>query len=134
VFKRHQLKRTQFGKSILFFIIFFILLLSGQFAVAADRGFGDGFTSVDDIRNASGIADRDFPEFIKSVVNLVLGLVAIVAAAVLIYGGFLYITDLGEGDRAKKAKKLILYALIGLVVIGVSAIVVNVVINTVVIG
>lgn len=110
------------------------LLVPSHFGLAADRVFIDGFTEVDEIRDDSGIDDRDLPALIKDIINFALDFVAIVALGVLIWGGFLYIIDLGEGERAKKAKKLILYAVIGLIVIGISAIVVNVIINTAVIG
>lgn len=60
-----------------------------------------------------------------TIIGLALTFVAVIAAAVLIYGGFLYISSQGDESRAAQAKKLILYAIIGLLVIGAAGFVVN---------
>lgn len=66
--------------------------------------------------------------FISKIVNWFLGLVGLLAALVLIWGGLKYIISLGDEDQAAEAKRLILYAVIGLLVIGLSAALVNFVI------
>jgi hypothetical protein len=70
-------------------------------------------------------------QVIQNTINVVLTLIGILAAGILVVGGIMYITSAGEEEKAAKAKKLILYAIVGLLIIGVSAIVVNVIINTV---
>lgn len=62
---------------------------------------------------------------IRTIVNVFLTLAAFVAVVVIIYGGAQYILSRGEEDQAKTAKQVILYAVIGLIVIGLSAAVVN---------
>lgn len=42
------------------------------------------------------------------------------AVLVLIYGGFLYITAGGDGDKAEKGKKTIVGAIIGIIIISAS--------------
>jgi type IV secretory pathway VirB2 component (pilin) len=74
---------------------------------------------------ASGVSD-----IILNVLNILLGLLALIAVIVIIYAGVKYILSGGDEDRAKDAKRIILYAIIGLVIIGLSATVVNFVINT----
>src|SRR5688572_9593705 len=74
----------------------------------------------------SGLQDgSDLLGAIEKIVNVFLGLVAIVAVIVIVYAGVKYIISLGEEDEAEQAKRMILYALIGLVVIGLSAVIVN---------
>lgn len=71
---------------------------------------------------------------IPSVLNIVNGLLVvagIVASIYLVAGGVRYITSQGEEDQTEQAKNTILYALIGLIVIGLSAALVNFVIGTV---
>jgi hypothetical protein len=58
-----------------------------------------------------------------------MSLIATFALVSLLYGGFLYITSQGEENKAEKAKTIILYSIIGIIIIGLSAIVVNVVIS-----
>lgn len=68
---------------------------------------------------------------IRFVINGFLTLAAIVAAIYLIIGGVKYITSQGDDTKAEEAKKTILYALIGLIVIGLSVIAVNFVVDAV---
>lgn len=97
------------------------------------ENFTTGFQNTDAIADESNIkSDRDVPTFIRDVLNLLLGFVAIIAIAVLVYGGFLYVTALGDHSKASTAKQVILYAVIGLVIIGIAGIAVNVVINEIV--
>ncbi len=93
-------------------------------------GLSSGFTAVETVRTASGI--RDFggvSGFILAILAVVTGLIAVVALAALLYGAVLYITSMGDEGKTETAKKIILYAIIGLLVLGVAGIVVNVVIN-----
>jgi hypothetical protein len=62
-------------------------------------------------------------------INFVLAIVGIIAVAVLIYGGFRYITSIGNEEAVAEAKKTLIYAIVGLVVIGLSAVLVNFVIR-----
>ncbi len=69
-------------------------------------------------------------QVIQNIINVVLTLMGVIATGIFIIGGAMYITSAGEEDKAARAKKLILYAIVGLLIIGVSAIAVNVIINT----
>jgi hypothetical protein len=71
------------------------------------------------------IGYRDLPEWqpsavIVRIIEAILGLVTIVAAIFLIIGGFKYITASGNPEQIETAKKTILYAVIGLVIILLS--------------
>lgn len=71
---------------------------------------------------------------IPSVLNIVNGLLVVAGIAASIYlvvGGVRYITSQGEEGETEKAKNTILYALIGLIVIALSAAIVNFIISTV---
>lgn len=71
---------------------------------------------------------------IPSVLNIVNGLLVVAGIAASIYlvmGGVRYITSQGDDGQTEQAKNTILYAMIGLIVIGLSAAVVNFIIGTV---
>jgi threonine/homoserine/homoserine lactone efflux protein len=58
--------------------------------------------------------------FIIETINLAVGLSALVAVAFLVYAGFQYIISQGEGERAEKAQRSIIYVLIGLILVFIS--------------
>lgn len=71
---------------------------------------------------------------IPAVLNIVNGLLVVAGIAASIYlvvGGVRYITSQGETSETEKAKNTILFALVGLIVIGLSAAIVNFIIGTV---
>lgn len=70
-------------------------------------------------------------DYIQTIVNVLLSLVAVVAVIMIIYGGIRYVLSAGEEEAAKTAKRVILYAVIGLIVIGLSAALVNFTINAI---
>lgn len=99
--------------------------------VSSAAAIEDSFGFVDAVRNRAGIKDygSDLGGFILQILNAVLTVVAVIAAAAIIYAGILLISDMGDEENVEKAKKIILYAVIGLIVIGLSATLVNVVVN-----
>lgn len=68
---------------------------------------------------------------ISTIVNALLVLVGIVAAIYLVLGGVRYVMSQGNEGEAEKAKLTMLYAIIGIILIGLSAAIVNFVIYTV---
>jgi hypothetical protein len=68
-------------------------------------------------------------DFLRRIINWMLALAGLIAVLFLIYGGFLYITSAGNEESAEKGKNTVINAVIGLVVIILSAVIVNVVAN-----
>lgn len=66
---------------------------------------------------------------IYAVVNRLLALVGIAAAIFLVYAGVKYIMSEGDEEETNQAKRQIIYAIIGLVVIGLSAVIVNIILG-----
>ncbi|MGH9856881.1 MAG: hypothetical protein ACRD4B_03455, partial [Acidobacteriota bacterium] len=64
-------------------------------------------------------------EIIQNIVNIFLTIVAIIAAVFIIIGGLWYITSAGDEEKAARGKRTILYAIIGLIIVGLSAVIVN---------
>ena len=65
------------------------------------------------------LPNRPIVDIITSIIEWLLGISLILAILVLIYGGIVYITSVGS-DRTEDAKKTITYAVLGILVIGVS--------------
>ena len=78
-----------------------------------------------------GTAGGTLIEAVTAIVNFLLVLAGLAASVFLVIGGVQYITSRGDEDTAAKAKNTILYAVIGLVVIGLSAAIVNFVVSAV---
>ena len=73
--------------------------------------------------------EKNLEKFIVGVTNFVLGFVAAVAVIMLIYGGYLWIIDRGEGQLAEKSRKIIAGAVLGILIIISAYTIVNTVIS-----
>ena len=89
---------------------------------------------IDSIRSVEkNIADPDKalakPQsafyIIQTILLWILGLAAIAALVALIIGGVMFILSVGNEDRARTAKRIILYAIVGLLIIGTSFLIVQ---------
>lgn len=68
-------------------------------------------------------------EFIKNTVNLALSFLGLIAMAIIIYGGFLYVTAAGNEEQSGKGKKAVTYAGVGIIIIIASFAIVNTLIS-----
>lgn len=108
-------------KSLLSFVVgtmMIALLVSPGVALA--QGFGD----IEDVPTGI-VAGDDLFGAITGVLNVLLGLAALIAAIFILLGGVQYITSQGDEAAAAKAKNTIIYAVIGLIVIGLAYVIVN---------
>ncbi|MEX0649702.1 MAG: hypothetical protein WD200_01760 [Candidatus Andersenbacteria bacterium] len=100
------------------------LVLAAPFQALAVGLTGDNF-------DFAGDADSDLITAIENIINWGLMLAALVAAIFLIIGGIQYITSQGDDTKAETAKNTILFAVIGLIVIGLAAAIVRFVIQAI---
>lgn len=113
--------------SVLFFPVLSPLSALAQ---GADDSFSSGFEDVDAARTESGVRSFATPtDFIIAVLRVATYLIAALALAALVWGAIMYITSMGDEGKADTAKKVILYAIIGLIVLGAAGMVVNIFIN-----
>ena len=66
---------------------------------------------------------------IPRIINAVIGVLGIVAVIIIIIGGVSYMTSSGDAGKVKKAKDIILYGVIGLIVCALAFAIVNFVIG-----
>lgn len=67
-----------------------------------------------------GVPNKDISLIINNLVNWLLRTGIIVSILVLVWGSVNYITTLGDTRSAERAKKIITYAILGLLVMSVS--------------
>lgn len=84
------------------------------------------------LKAAEGVGlPGDLPGRILAIVNGVLIVVAVVALAFIVYGGFRYVVSRGDEQDVATAKNTLIYAVVGLVVIGLAAALVNFVVDAI---
>jgi Zn-dependent protease with chaperone function len=69
---------------------------------------------------ALGLGTRDIRNGVMSIIQYALGFLGIIAIVLMLYGGFLWLTSAGNEEKVGQAKKVIIAAVIGLVIIFVS--------------
>lgn len=124
---------------------FFSVLVLGLFllaiahptwaAVAGPKGFFGGLETLrDKVVAGGGVAPSTLGDpiggankIIFNVIKYMLSLVAILALVAMIWASIMYILALGDEGKAEKAKNIILYAIIGIVVSGLSFVILTVI-------
>lgn len=81
------------------------------------------------IRCTGSDTSADIIAYLWVGINVALSFLAIIAAGALVYYGILYIISRGEEEKARQAKTGIVYALLGMLVVGLAAWIVNAIIN-----
>lgn len=59
----------------------------------------------------------NIPERIGQIIGIALSLVGVVFLVLMVYGGFIWMTAGGESEKIKKAKGIIMNAVIGIVIV-----------------
>lgn len=102
-------------------IILLIILLCG-IILAIQPGFARAET-IDFNSPVTGVTIAE--QLVQRIIRWVIGLTGSIALVILIYSGFRYLTAGANEDKAKNAKKMLWWAVIGLAVILASAGIVN---------
>ncbi|MFA6549838.1 MAG: hypothetical protein WCT36_00590 [Candidatus Gracilibacteria bacterium] len=63
------------------------------------------------------------------IINYVLGFLGLIAVAMIIFGGITYVTAAGEQGKVDSAKKIIMYAVVGLIIVILSYAIVSTVLQ-----
>lgn len=75
------------------------------------------------------ITPNDPPELLMGILNYVLGFLGVLAVAMIVYGGFTYMTSAGNEERVKSGRAILTYAIIGLLIVILSWVIVRVIIT-----
>jgi hypothetical protein len=74
---------------------------------------------------------NDLMGTISVIINVIIGIIGLVAVVVIILGGFQYMTSSGDSTKVKKAKDTILYGIVGLVIALLAYAIVNFVLGAI---
>jgi len=117
------------------------LIISGSVlpwfaALAAKGGFLSGEMLGTTVEN-TGIPGSDsqdpsalLPQFIGQIINVILSVIGLLLLVYLLYAGYLWMTSGGDEEGVKKAKIMIRNAIVGLVIITLSAVLSSFVISS----
>ena len=84
----------------------------------------DPSDNPDAVSGATG-GESDLKSLLLVILNYFLGFLGFVATIMVIYGGVLYVTSAGNDENVGKAKKILMYAATGIILILVSFALVN---------
>ncbi|HBB03043.1 MAG: hypothetical protein US89_C0001G0008 [Candidatus Peregrinibacteria bacterium GW2011_GWF2_38_29] len=79
--------------------------------------------------DASTGGSGDLRSLAITIINYVLGFLGLIAVAMVIYGGITYVTAAGEQGKVDSAKKIIMYAVVGLIIVILSYAIVSTVLK-----
>lgn len=99
--------KTKFLLSFLLLVAFFAI--GGLAFAQTDFGLGAG--------DALNLGNADPRTLIVRIIQIVLGFLGVLAVGFIVYGGFVWMTSNGDESRVERAKKIIVSAVIGLVII-----------------
>lgn len=85
------------------------------------------FDNVDNVTNSTSYAGSG-RQAVLTIVNYFLFFLGLIATVMVIYGGFLYIT--AGGEDTEKAKKVLMYAAIGIIIVLISFALVNTILGS----
>lgn len=80
------------------------------------------------ITGATG-GETDFKALAQTILDYFLGFLGFLSIIMIIYGGILYVTSAGNDTNVEKAKKILLYAIVGIILILLSVAIVNTVLG-----
>ncbi len=87
----------------------------------------DGASAVD----PEGGSGAGLEDTVKTIINVVIYVIGLIAVVMIILGGISYTTSQGDAGKVKKAKDTILYGIIGLVVAILAYAIVNFVLQNI---
>jgi len=97
-------------KTLLTLALFLLLLPTAASATVTSY-------SIEDFGSSVGLGTADLLDTAINVIQWVLGILALVAVVMIIYGGILWMTAAGNEEKIAKAKKVISAAVIGLIIV-----------------
>lgn len=124
------LKSKAFREIMIFSGFALIALLAAHFM--ADPALATSLIDPSDnpaaISEATG-GETSIRDLVQKFVNYFLGFLGFIATIMIIYAGVLYVTDAGSEENVGKAKKIMLYAAIGIIIILISFALVNTILS-----
>lgn len=106
-------------------------------AEAAELNLCDDPEMSDELKDAAGCRDTTEEKGqtifgpVEILIQVVLGVIGVVGVGVIIYGGVTYTISTGDAAKVSKAKNIILYGIVGLVVAGLAYVIVQFILRSI---
>jgi len=75
--------------------------------------------------------EKSLTDILKTIINVLSVLVGAISVIMIIYGGFRYVTSAGSDSATGAARKTILYAIVGLIIVALAQVIVHFVLNNI---
>ncbi len=76
-------------------------------------------------QNPEKITFEHIYTLIINIINVLLGIGAFIAFAMILYGGFIYLTSYGDENKTTTAKNTLTWSIVGIIVIMLAVVIVN---------
>lgn len=97
-----------------------VLGMGAEEAWAAQDICSDDSVS-EELREAAGCdTDQTLVPVAARLIQVVIGIVGVLAVCVMVYGGFMYVTSTGDPGKTTRARNILLYGIIGVIVAGLA--------------
>ncbi len=111
---------SSFFRSI-FTLLFSAILFGGFWVLPVNAQVADQVNdSLTVVGEGSGLSNQDLPTTIAKIINVVISLSGIILLVLVIYAGFLWMTAAGNSEQVDKAKRILVQAVIGLIIVFAS--------------
>lgn len=111
------MRRLRLQPGVLMVILAGVAVISVGALVSLSASAQTTSFSIEDIGSSIGLGSADLRQTVINILQWVLGILGLVAVSFIIYGGVLWMTANGRQERIDKAKRVILSAVIGLVIV-----------------
>lgn len=115
-----KIAKLSFGISSFLFVFSMLILPFASVLAQAGVEPGQPEETMERMTNTGLIQDMDLPEFIARIISWVVGIIGVILIALFVYGGVVYATSVGNEERIEIGKKIMLYAIIGIVIIAIA--------------
>jgi len=110
------MKKAVFISLIVLSLVLPMMFYASQ-AVGADVTTEGMMEGMAPFQKAAGVSTKNLPTVIGGIVKVVISLLGLVAAIIIILGGFQWMTSGGNEEKIAGAKKLMINGLIGMVLV-----------------
>jgi hypothetical protein len=113
--------KNVFGALILMSLVLPVSMLFMVGQAKAVNVWGDPFVGSENVGYESfqqvGLGNRDPRAIAANVINIMLGLLGVIAIVLILFGGFKWMTAAGNEDKVGEAKKILGAGIIGLLIV-----------------
>lgn len=108
-------------------LTFAVLVISILIApISAFAQFG-----INSVNNTFGLPNKPLNQVVLDITNWMLGFIIILSFLMIVYGGIRYLVSFGSEDETAVARKIIVYSITGLIIAGLSWVIVYTVVTVV---